>query len=239
MRLPERALRFLSVLLVGAMTSSVASADAIDLKPFKVSYTAEWKGMTAGNSTLELRRAGPDLYSYTSSSTARGVFRMAFSETLTQTSTFRLQDGAVQPVTFRGIDEKEREINLNFDWANLKVTGEAKDRPVDLALTAGAQDPMSLQISMLRNVAAGKTPPSVWMIDSDKLKEYELRLEGTARIETALGELDTVIYTTRRANSDRMTRTWVAPVLGYLPVKAERIRGKKTEFTLFIDSVDR
>jgi hypothetical protein len=239
MRLPERFLAFLCVVLASAFITPMAMADAIDLKPFKATYTAEWKGITAGTSTLELRRAGPDLYTYTSSSTARGVFRMAFSETLTQTSTFRLQEGAVQPVTFRGIDEKEREINLNFDWAALKVTGVAKEHAVDLPLTAGAQDPMSLQISMLRNVAAGKAPPSVWMIDSDKLKEYELKLEGTARIETELGELDTMVYTTRRAGGDRMTRTWVAPVLGYLPVKAERIRGKKTEFTLFIQSVDR
>ena len=61
---------------------------------------------------------------------------------------------------------------------------------------------------------------TVWMIDANKLKEYELHLEGNARIETALGELDTVVYMSKRANSDRFTRTWVAPALGYLPVKA-------------------
>jgi hypothetical protein len=227
------------LLFVGAMAlSPLARADAIDLKPFRATYLAEWKGMTAGTTILELRRAGPELYSYSSTSNARGVFRMAFSETLTQTSTFRLADGAVQPVTFRGIDEKEREINLNFDWTNLKVTGVAKDHPVDLALTAGTQDPMSLQIFMLRNLQTGKVPPTVSMIDSDKLKDYELRLEGNARIETELGELDTLIYTSKRANTDRTTRTWVAPALGYLPVKAERIRGKKVEFTLFVQSVE-
>lgn len=238
MRLPERLL-FVMLSLAGLAISTLASADAIDLKPFRATYTAEWKGMTAGTSTLELRRAGTDLYSYSSTSNARGIFRMAFSETLTQTSTFRLHEGSVQPLSFRGIDEKEREINLNFDWNNLKVTGVAKNHPVDLPLTAGAQDPMSLQISMLRNVAAGKTPPMVSMIDSDKLKDYELRLEGSARIDTALGELETVVYTTRRSTGDRVTRTWVAPALGYLPVKAERIRGRKTEFTLKIESVDR
>jgi hypothetical protein len=238
MRLPERI--FSLLLSLGALAlSSTSMADAIDLKPFKATYNAEWKGMTAGTTVLELRRAGPDTYSYSSTSNARGVFRMAFSETLVQTSTFRLQDGAVQPLTFRGIDEKEREINLDFDWTNLKVTGVAKGHNVDLAMTEGTQDAMSLQISMLRNLATGKVPPTVWLIDSDKLKDYELRTEGSARVETVLGELDTVIYTTRRANSDRMTRTWVAPALGYLPVKAERIRGKKTEFTLKIESVDR
>jgi hypothetical protein len=237
MRLHER---MILLLTMGAMVlSSSAWADAIDLKPFRATYNAEWKGMTAGTTILELRRAGADLYSYSSTSNARGIFRMAFSETLTQTSTFRLQDGAVQPMTFRGIDAKEREINLNFDWTNLKVTGVAKDHPVDLALTAGTQDPMSLQISILRNLTTGKVPPTVSMIDSDKLKDYELRLEGTARVETALGELDTLIYTSKRANADRVTRTWVAPALGYLPVKAERMRGKKVEFTLFIQSVDR
>ncbi len=65
------------------------------------------------------------------------------------------------------------------------------------------------------------------MIDATKLKEYELQLEGNARIETALGELDTIVYTSKRHNSDRFTRTWVAPALGYLPVKAQRMRGKK------------
>jgi hypothetical protein len=233
--------RLLSALLAACALamSPVAKADAIDLKPFQATYTAEWKGMTAGTTTLELRRAGPDLYSYSSTSNARGIFRMAFSETLVQTSTFRLQDGLIQPVAFRGIDEKEREINPDFDWTAMKVSGVAKDHAVDLPLTAGVQDPMSLQISVLRSLGTGKVVPTVTLVDSDKLKDYELRLEGTARIETALGELDTVIYTTRRAGTERTTRTWVAPALGYLPVKAERIRGKKVEFTLFIQSVDR
>ncbi len=78
------------------------------------------------------------------------------------------------------------------------------------------------------------------MIDATKLKEYELLLEGNARIETALGELDTVIYTSKRVGtSDRLTRTWVAPALGYLPVKAESIRGKKVEVRLLIQTVEK
>ena len=77
------------------------------------------------------------------------------------------------------------------------------------------------------------------MIDGNKLKEYELQLEGNARIDTELGELDTMVYVSRRPGSDRFTRTWVAPALGYLPVRAESIRGKKIDVTLLIESVDR
>ena len=239
MRLPERVLLSVMLALGALIGATSAHADVIDLKPFKTTFTAEWKGMTAGTTVLELRRAGVDQYSYSSVSNARGIFRMAFSETLTQVSTFRLQDGVVQPISFRGVDEKDREIRLDFDWANQRVTGVAKNHAVDLALDAGAQDAMSLQIHILRSLASGQVPPTISMIDSDKLKEYELRLEGNARIDTALGELDTLIYTSKRAGADRLTRTWVAPALGYLPVRAERIRGKKTEFVLLIESVDR
>ena len=233
MRLPER---MLALILLAA---GVAQADPVDLKPFRATYLIEWKGVTAGTSKLELKSAGADSYAYSSVNVARGVFRMAFSDAITQESTFRIADGKVVPLTFRGTDEKERPIDLSFDWARKRVTGVAKGHDVDLELQEGAQDPMSLQIASLRSLAAGKPQGRISLVDSDKIKEYEVRHEGAAQIETGLGTLDTVIYTTQRTGSDRLTRTWVAPALGYLPVKAERIRGKKVEITMRIESVDR
>jgi hypothetical protein len=234
MRLPERLVGLVLLAACGAV-----NADPIDLKPFRATYSAEWKGITAASSTVELRHAGPDTYTYSSVNSARGMFRMAFPDALTQISTFRIVDGRVVPATFEGMDEKDRPIKLNFDWQNKRVTGVAKEKPVDLELPEGAQDAMSLQIASLRNLASGNLRGSAWMIDANKLKEYELQLEGEARIETALGELDTIVYVSKRANSDRLTRTWVAPALGYLPVKAQSIRGKKVEVTLLIQAVDR
>lgn len=234
MRLPERALALL--LLVAAMG---AQADPVDLKPFKATYNIHWKGMTAATSTLELRRAGNDSYTYSSVNMARGMFRMAFGEAITSESTFQLANGQIVPLQYRGSDEKERPVELNFDWTRKRVTGVAKGKPVDLELSEGAQDPMSLQISSLRHLAAGTVQGKISLVDSDKLKEYEVRNEGKAQIETGLGTLETVVYTTQRTGSDRLTRTWVAPALGYLPVKAERIRKHKVEFTMHIESVDR
>jgi hypothetical protein len=218
--------------------ASAAHADPVDLKPFKASYTAEWKGMTAGNATLELRRGADDTYHYTSVNSARGMFRLAFPDALSQTSTFRIVNGAVVPQSFTGSDEKQRPIDLKFDWLQKRLTGTAKERPVDLELPAGAQDPMSLQIESLRKLASSAPLAGVSMVDGDKIKGYELAREGEERVQTALGELDTVVYVSRRTGSDRATRTWVAPALGYLPVKAVRTRGKKTEFTLLIESAD-
>jgi hypothetical protein len=233
MRLPEA---LLALALLAAAT--VTRADPVDLKPFHASYGATWKGMSAASATFELRNNGNGTYTYESVNKPRGLFRMALPDALLQASTFRITDGRVVPVSFRGSDEKERPVELKFDWNARRVTGQAKGHPVDLELHEGSQDPMSLQIASLRALASGKLLESVWLVDSDKLKEYELKREGEAQIDTALGRLDTVIYTSKRAGGDRMTRTWVAPALGYLPVKAERIRDNKVEFSILIESVD-
>jgi hypothetical protein len=228
--------------LAGAalLVASVAGADPADLKPFRATYSADWKGMSAATSTLELRREGSDTFVYQTVNTPRGLFRMALPDSLTQASTFKLADGRIVPLSYRGSDEKERPIDLTFDWTRKRVTGTAKSNAIDLEIPDTAQDPMSLQIAALRDLVKGNLQSSVTLVDGDgKLKEYELRQEGRTEIDTALGTLQTIIYTSRRVGSDRLTRTWVAPALGYLPVKAERIRKSKVEFTLRIESVDK
>jgi hypothetical protein len=228
------------VFVLLALGAGSAFADPVDLQPFRANYTVEWKGVTAAGSTIELRRADGDRFVYETINSPRGMFRLALPDSLSQASTFRVKDGRIVPQSFAGSDEKERPIDLRFDWDRKRVTGTAKGKPVDVELPADAQDPMSLQIASLRNLQGGKLHDSAWLVDGDgKVKEYELRLEGEKQVETALGTFDTVVYTSKRTGSDRLTRTWVAPALGYLPVKAERIRKGKVEFTLLIESVDR
>ena len=63
--------------------------------------------------------------------------------------------------------------------------------------------------------------------------------EGTARVKTALGELDTIIVSSRRAGNNRILRMWFAPSLGFVPVQAERTRDGKLEFAMRIKTLNR
>ena len=77
MRLPER------LVSLGLLCAALAAqADPLDLQPFKAVYNAEWKGLTAASSTMELQKSGADSYTYSSVSNACGMFRLAFSETV-------------------------------------------------------------------------------------------------------------------------------------------------------------
>jgi hypothetical protein len=211
-------------------------------QPFKVTFDVEWRGMGAGTSTLQLTRKSATEYTYESSNTARGVFRLAIPDTITQTSDFTLVNGKIRPSAYvadDGSDDTSRDVSLKFDWEKNRVAGIAEDAPVDEPLVPGTHDSLSVQIALMCALAAGESPKSFQLIDKDKIKEYEYRHEGDATLETPAGKLQTVIYTSQRPGANRLTRLWIAPSLGYLPVRAEQIRKGKRELQLKVRAVER
>jgi Protein of unknown function (DUF3108) len=158
-------------------------------------------------------------------------------------SQFVIVDGIVQPLRFRaddGSSDDSHDVNFDFDWSQNRVTGIAERKRVAVTLRPGAQDDLSAQIAtMLMLARGGPLPSSFWVVDNDQLKEYLYHQEGSARLRTAVGEVDTIIVSSQRKDSPRMIRTWFAPLLGYVPVKAERTRNGKVEFSMSIRSLQR
>lgn len=211
------------------------------LAPFTVEFTVDWKGISAGTSSLQLERLGPGTWRYTARNNARGLARLLFPGEITQVSEFTL-NGEVRPQRFRGDDgsnDTRRDVRLDFDWTAWRVRGVAEREPVDLALQPGIQDPMSVQIALMVDLAAGRTPTRFWLVDKTRIKDYEYRSEGSVRIATAAGEFEAVVWSSRRPGSDRLTRIWYAPSLGYLPVRAERTRSGRTEIAMTLRSLAR
>jgi len=205
--------------------------------PFVAKFAIEWKGITAGYTQLELTRSSFNTYTYKSRNAARGIFRLAFPDAISQISEFSIVGGAVRPQRYHADDgarDSGKSVDLTFDWQTARVTGIAEKQPVDIALEPGTQDSLSVQIALMRELAAGRTPLSFWLIDNDQIKEYRYVREGDVTLDTPLGKLDAVIYRSEHTGSDRVTRLWLAPALGYLPVRAERSRAGKIDFGLSI-----
>lgn len=214
-----------------------AAADADGPHDFVAKFAIEWHGITAGYTTLELTRTAPNTFTYKSSNVARGIFKLAFPDVISQTSTFTVVNGEVVPATYHaddGAPDSDKAVTLRFDWQTRRVSGIAEKKPVDLPLQSGTQDTLSVQIELMIEVAAGRSPKSFWLIDNDEIKEYKYTREGTETLDTPLGKLDTVRYRSEHAGSDRVTRLWLASSLGYLPIRAERSRAGKVDFGLVI-----
>jgi hypothetical protein len=208
------------------------------IAPFSAHYVAEWKGITVGSSDLQLQQDGPDRYLYKWTISARGIFRIVYSSDLTQKSWFSVVADHVRPERYRA-EEGASSVSLDFDWDAGHARGMSENKPVDLQLKDGAQDLMSIQIEVMLDLKNGNLPALFHIVDKDQLKDFVYSREGTATIRTAIGQLDTVIVSSRRSGNDRILRMWFAPSLGFVPVQAERSRDGKIEFAMRIRSLKR
>jgi hypothetical protein len=227
----------LAIVASSAGAQAPADTDAVPA-PFSAHYLADWKTINVATSDLELKPdTEPGHYLYTWTITARGVFRLYRSE-VTQKSWLSIVSDHVRPEKYRGEDGSSS-VDLDFDWSSGRVHGTSENKPVDLALKEGTQDVMSIQVEVMLGLQKGNLPKTFHIIDKDELKEFTYSQEGTAKLKTALGDLDTVIVASQRAGNNRILRMWFAPSLGFVPVQAERSRDGKLEFAMRIKSLKR
>lgn len=213
-----------------------AAADA--LEPFVAEYEVRYGSLTVGSSRTELRRA-PEAgqWNIETLSDASGLARLVASGTLSQRSTFELDGAGLRPLLYRfddGTRRTGRDVALEFDWRAGRVRGTAEDEPVDLPGEPGLQDGGSIQAFVQLCLRAGREPGLVAMIEKDYVKHYRYTLLRREQLKTALGTLDTVVYSSTREGSTRETIFWYAPALGWAMVQAEQRRDGKRGFQTYI-----
>ena len=225
-----------------ALGSSAYAADeppSGGLQPFIAHYEASWKGIAVGTSDIKLEHgAEPGQYMYTWTITPHGIVRLAYRDDLVQRSWLRVVANHVRPDKYFG-KEGASSVEIKFDWQDKRATGVSETKPVDIQLPEGAQDVMSIQVEVMLDLMNGNLPKTFQIIDKDQLKEFNYTQEGSAKIRTELGELETIVVTSQRTGNNRILRMWFAPSLGFAPVQAERSRDGKVEIAIRVKRLDR
>jgi hypothetical protein len=235
-RRAERAVLAAALLVAAAAAHAAPASEPV---PFVAKYAITWHGVSAGSSTLELRQTAPQLYLYTSADEAYGVFRLAFPHPLRQSSRLRIAAGEVKPLAFQA-GGAGNEVMAQFDWQDGHVTGMAKGKLLDLKLRPGTQDPLSVQIAiMLRLQARDAAPDAFWMLNTDEIDRFQYVRHGETTLDTPLGKLRTILYTSHKPGSDKTTYLWLAPALDYMPARAEQHVKGSTQVSLEIRAFTR
>jgi hypothetical protein len=232
--------RVLGTLTIAMLTAGCALARADELKPYQATYRGIWHGMTVAVSELRLEKMG-DSWTYGSSSTARGIGRLASGVFPPhQVSVVRITGSGVEPLSYKSEGgASDKAIELKYDWAAHRVTGSYEGKPVDQPLSAGMQDDGSIQLALTVELLAGRTPSSFRMIDGNGTRQYQFARDGEATLQTPMGAIATVVYRSQKANSPRITRFWCAPDRGYVPLKVEQTRDDEVQWTMEIESLRR
>lgn len=235
-----RRLPFPCTVALALLLALAGRVHADELKPYRATYAGIWHGMTVAVSELKLEHTG-DLWTFSSRSEPRGVGRLASGVfPPLQVSVVHVAGTSVQPQSFKSSGgSASKDSDLKYDWQAHRVTGTYEGTPVDLPLTPQVQDDGSVQLSLMVELLAGRTPATVELIDKHSVRDYQFAREGDAKLSTPLGEVATVIYRAQKTNSPRVTRFWCARDRGYVPMKVEQTKGQEVQWTLQIESLTR
>jgi len=224
-----------------AFAAHAQTANELNVKPFVGTYSVEYRGINAGNIDFILRQA-EGRYVYESVAHPRGIAKLVVNSKTREASEFTVDSGAIKPQRYElddGTTDTDEDTRLTFDWNAKKARGTHEDKAVELPLADGVQDRMSVQVVVMQLLLAGKEPDKITFIDRDALKEYTYVRVREEKRKTQLGELDTIVYSSSRPGSNRVSRLWYAPSLGFAPVRGEQERKGKIETVFEIQKLVR
>jgi hypothetical protein len=236
-------IRFALLLLASCcgFSAQAQSGSELNVKPFVGTYSVEYRGISAGNLDFVLRQAN-GRYTYESVAHPRGIAKLVVNNKTREAAEFTVVDGVITPQAYElddGTSDTDEDTRLTFDWKANKARGTHEDQAVELPLTAGVQDRMSAQVAVMQALLAGKQLDKQTFIDRDALKEYTYVRLREEKLKTQLGEIDTVVYSSSRPGSNRVSRLWYAPSLGFTPVRGEQERKGKIETVFEIQKLVR
>jgi hypothetical protein len=198
------------------------------LQPYAARYQVSYRGLNGGEIESNFKRGtAPGQWQYETRVFPTLLARIAISSQAHELSVIQVNAAGIRPLSFNfndGSANAAKDVRLVYDWSELTVTGSVEGKPVALAITPGTHDTSSVQAAMIMELLAGRKPQGFRIITGGKLREYRYWPEGTQQVMTPYGQVEAEVWASQRTGSNRITKTWHAASLGYVPVQAIQYR---------------
>ena len=217
-----------------------SSADAA-VATYTATYIVEYKGKEAGVSDWSVKQLDDDRYEFMARITPKGMLKLIRPKPTIERSQFRLEGAGLRPLEYwyeDGSRSGEDNWHLVFDWERRVATVTTTEARRELAVPDVALDIGTLKAAVMRDLATKGAPGPYEIADQDAVGTYEYTDSGPATLDTGVGSLETQLFVQRRAGSSRSTWLWVAPKLGFLPVRVEQRRNDEVQTSFLLESVD-
>jgi hypothetical protein len=236
-----RRLPWLAATLSLFAAGGVSAAPDPSIATYTAVYLVEYKGKDLGTSEFKVAYdAAADTYEFTSRTLAKGLLKLASPNPVVERSRFRVVDGRIRPLEFwyeDGSRKGEDNSHVEFDWQRRVaiVSGEGARREV--ALDDRTLDRGSMQVALMRDMAASGKPGDYRLVGEDAAQGYTFTDNGEATTPTGVGTIKTRSLTQQREGSTRSTWLWFAPDYGFLPARIEQRKEGEVQTAFKLDSV--
>lgn len=221
-------------LLLLALAAVALPLQALELKPFSASYTADWKQVpVSGTAERQLKAL------------EGGRWELAFSASmlvahLTESSVFSVESDSLRPWRYhyeRGGLGRTKDVEQSFDWQAKQVTGHYQDKPLQLPLNRGLLDKSTYQLALQEDVAAGRQSMTYQVLDGDDIETYDFRVLGEEMVDTRVGQVAAIKVERVRdpTQSKRQTILWFAKHWDYLLVRLHQVEKDGKEYQIMLE----
>jgi len=200
---------------------------------FQAIYNAQLKQVD-GQVMMTLKKEQDNLYSYEIITRPSGFWRVIIDGSIWEKSTFSLKNGVIQSKTYQLTDtirSKPRQSSATFDWDNLQLSGHYKDRKFELSLNNYIIDRVALQMAIIVNNQQGNNSSEYYILDRDKILKVQVSNKKIVNIRVPFGQFEAIEIEHAGEQSESTNSLWLAPELGYIPVKIAQKKDGKTVFT--------
>ena len=214
---------------------------ATALPEFDALYDFERGRMTIGETRIRLERTQDDIYRYTSHSEATGFIKLFVDDVIEEESVFHFENGKFRAVTYdyrHSGSSKNRDESIAYNWKDNVAQVNYRGHESSIELEPGALDRFLLQLAISVDASRDALPRVYRIIDNGRIKEYELKITREERVRTPAGEFDTVRVERVDNTRDKSLKLWLAPELGYLPVRVEQEKRNEEPLRLILKRID-
>lgn len=216
----------ISLMMVGPVAAAaVGSSTTVSAppQPFESHYEVLRDGKAQGEALMRLQRMDDGAWLFTVRVQAtRGMAALVgFREE--ESSRLRWLDGQGWQVLHY---QRERRAALanqreeaSFDWSAGTLLLREDGEPRRLSLPPQLHDPASMVLQMAAELSSGAAPGEHAVLRRGEIQQWAFR---ALRTET-LDQQEALVVERVRANSRRSTLSWLAPDLGYLPLRIVQI----------------
>lgn len=228
------------LIATGAALLAFAVLPALAIEPFTATYQANYMGMRA-QANMNLAQEGGNRWKY-------GLQVAGAGARLEQTTTFEANGEQWRPVSSSDSQRgesglaamlmKNRALNTTYDWnvGEARFTGdvrEGQDGPVKLQ--AGDLDGMLMNLVLVRDVQAGKSPLRYRLVEDGRAKRQVFERQGTEQVTVGGRSMEATKVV--RTDGRRQIIAWVVDGMP-VPARLLQRRDGKDQIDLRLQSVN-
>jgi hypothetical protein len=210
-------MRSLCSLLISAAAAVAASAQAAPPARVDIAYEVFRDGSRIAEVAHSFEHAA-GRYRIVETWKGRGLYSLAGE--VVRSSRGAVTAAGPRPHEFTDERSRRAPTRATFDWAARVLATHHKGESHTQPLPEDAQDRLSFLLA-LAFAPPDKLPAVFSVTDGGGLSRYIYESAGRERVKVAAGEFDALKVSRKPARADdrRTTEIWLAPTLGYLPVR--------------------